>query len=131
MLVFVVGTLLAHGHRTVTAALRHMGLHRRSSWAPYHHVLNRSVWSPRTVSRILLQLVVSTFVGVGGVDMVIDETLERRWGRKIRRRCHWRDSRLSSRQRHVTTSGLRWVVMAVVVTLPWTQQRWALPFLSV
>jgi hypothetical protein len=84
------------------------------------------------VSRILLQLVVSTFVGVGGmVDIVIDETLERRWGRKMRQRCHWRDSRLSSRQRHVTTSGLRWVVMAVVVTLPWTQQRWALPFLSV
>ena len=132
MLVLVVGTLLARGRRTVTTALRHMGLHRRSSWAAYHHVLNRSVWSPRTVSRILLQLVVSTFVGVGGtVDIVIDETLERRWGCKLRQRCHWRDSRLSSHQRHVTTSGLRWVVMAVVVTLPWTQQRWALPFLSV
>src|SRR5712691_3534147 len=30
-----------------------------------------------------------------------------------------------------STSGLRWVTMAVVVTLPWTKLRWALPFLSV
>src|SRR5712691_11950396 len=30
-----------------------------------------------------------------------------------------------------STSGLRWVTMAVVVTLPWTNLRWALPFLSV
>lgn len=128
----VVGTLLARGRRTVAAALRQLGLHHRASWAAYHHVLNRSVWSPRTVSRLLLQLIVATFVGQDGmVELVIDETLERRWGRKIKHRCHWRDSRLSSRQRHVTSSGLRWVVMAVVVTLPWTPQRWALPFLSV
>src|SRR3989442_6618117 len=30
-----------------------------------------------------------------------------------------------------STSGLRWVTMALVVTLPWTKLRWALPFLSV
>jgi hypothetical protein len=132
MVVLVVGTLLARGRRTVASALRQMGLHASPSWAKYHHVLNRSAWSALTVSRILLQLVVATFVELGStVTIVVDETLERRWGRKIRQRCHWRDSRLSSRERNVTTSGLRWVVMAVVVTLPWTEQRWALPFLSV
>ena len=31
----------------------------------------------------------------------------------------------------VSSPGLRWIVMAVVVTLPWTKQRWALPFLCV
>ncbi len=81
---------------------------------------------------MLLKLFVTTFVGAGGtVDSVIDETLERRWGRKITKRGHWRDSVQSSKQRNVTTSGLRWVVMALVVTVPWTRQRWALPFLSV
>src|SRR3712207_8506448 len=49
-----------------------------------------------------------SFVGAGGtVDIVIDETLERRWGRKITKRGHWRDSVQSSKQRNVTTSGLR------------------------
>ena len=31
----------------------------------------------------------------------------------------------------MSTSGFRWVTMALVVSLPWTKQRWALPFLSV
>ena len=67
----------------------------------------------------------------GGIDVVIDETLERRWGAKISKRGHYRDSAPSSRERSVSSPGLRWIVMAVVVTLPWTQQRWALPFLCV
>jgi hypothetical protein len=46
-------------------------------------------------------------------------------------RGHYRDSALSSRERRVRSPGLRWIVMAVVVTLPWTKQRWALPFLCV
>src|SRR5437773_5427035 len=46
-------------------------------------------------------------------------------------RGHDRDSALSSRERSVSSPGLRWIVMAVVVTLPWTQQKWALPFLCV
>lgn len=55
----------------------------------------------------------------------------RRWGSKISKRGHYRDSALSSRERSVSSPGLRWIVMAVVVTLPWTKQRWALPFLCV
>ena len=54
-------------------------------------------------------------------DLVIDETLERRWGSKISKRGHYRDSALSSRERSVSSPGLRWIVMAVVVTLPWTR----------
>jgi len=130
--ILVIGALLTRGRHTVAAALRQMGLHQQSTWSKYHHVLNRSNWSSLVVSRILLKLVVATFIAPGGiVDIVIDETLERRWGPKIAKRCHWRDSRLSSRHMNVTTSGLRWVVMAVVVTLPWTHRRWPLPFLSV
>ncbi len=65
------------------------------------------------------------------MDLVIDETLERRWGASISKRGHYRDSALSSRERSVSSPGLRWIVMAVVVTVPWTKQRWALPFLCV
>lgn len=31
----------------------------------------------------------------------------------------------------MSSPGLRWIVLAVVVTVPWTKQRWALPFLCV
>ncbi len=132
VLVLLSGTLLTRGRHTVAAALRHMGLQHTTDWAKYHHVFNRSTWSAFTVSRMLLKLVVTTFIGPGAtVDLVIDETLERRWGRKLTKRGQWRDSLLSSKRHNVTNSGLRWVVMAVVVSVPWTDQRWALPVLSV
>jgi hypothetical protein len=126
------GTLLAQGRRTVAAALRASGNSMAGNWSSFHQVLNRARWSPLAVSRQLLLLIVETFVPAGAcVDLVIDEKLERRWGSKISKRGHYRDSALSSRERSVSSPGLRWIVMAVVVTLPWTKQRWALPFLCV
>src|SRR5215469_6070289 len=128
----LISTLLARGRRTVTAALRQMGQQMDGQFSLFHQVLNRARWSSLEVSRHLLHVLVRSFVTAGGrVEIVIDETLERRWGRKISKRGHWRDSLLSSKERSVSTSGLRWVTMAVVVTLPWTKLRWALPFLSV
>lgn len=123
---------MAQGRRTVAAALRASGNAQASNWSLFHQVLNRARWSPLAVSRQLLLLLVETFVPVGvGVDLVIDETLERRWGGQISTRGHSRDSMLSSKERSVSSPGLRWMVMAVVVSLPWTKQRWALPFLCV
>src|ERR1700680_2539615 len=70
----------------------------------------------------------SSFVTAGGrVEIVIVEPLERRWGHKISKRGHWRDSLRSSKKRSVSTPGLRWMSMALVVTLSWTRVRWALP----
>lgn len=132
LMTLLTGTLLAQGRRTVAAALRASGNEQAPNWSSFHQVLNRARWSPLAVSRQLLVLIVETFVPAGAsVDLVIDETLERRWGGKIRKRGHYRDSALSSRKRSVSSPGLRWIVMAVVVTLPWTKQRWALPFLCV
>ena len=126
------GTLLARGRRTVTVALRYTGHDQAANWRSFHQVLNRARWSPLAVSRQLLLLIAETFVPAGAsVDLVIDETLERRWGSQISKRGHYRDSALSSRERSVSSPGLRWIVMAVVVPVPWTKQRWALPFLCV
>ncbi len=80
----IVGTLLARGPRTVTTALRQMGLAADPHFSLYHHVLNRAKWSPLLLSRILLLLLVRTFVSPGSpVVLAIDETLERRRGKKI------------------------------------------------
>ncbi|GHO81960.1 hypothetical protein KSD_97310 [Ktedonobacter sp. SOSP1-85] len=129
LMILLTGTLLAHGRRTVAAALRHTGHERETNFSTFHQVLNRARWSPLAVSRQLLTTIVETFVQAGGtLELVIDETLERRWGPKISKRGHYRDSMLSSRKRSVSSPGLRWMVMAVVVTLPWTKQRCALPF---
>jgi len=132
MLTLLRGTLLARGRRTVTAALWHTGHEQDSHFSGFHQALNRARWSPLQASRYLLTLIIQTFAQAGGsLDIAIDETLERRWGPKIRKRGHYRDSALSSHARSVSSPGLRWIVLAVVVRVPWTKQRWALPFLCV
>jgi DDE superfamily endonuclease len=124
MLTLLRGTLLARGRRTVTAALGQTGHEQDPHFSAFHQVLNRARWSPLQASRHLLQLLIETFVQAGGtLDIVIDETLERRWGSKIRKRGHYRDSALSSHERSVSSPGLRWIVLAIVVTVPWTKQR--------
>ncbi len=130
--VLVVGTLLARGQRTVTAALRQMGRGQEEDFSLYHQVLNRARWSPLELSRLLLHALLKAFVTVGGsLTFVIDETLERRWGLTIRKRGHFRDSLLSSRKRPISNSGLRWIVLSLVVNVPWTKHCVALPVMSV
>ena len=128
----IIGTLLARGRRTVTAALRHTGQDNTASFSLYHQVFNRARWSALKGSRCLLSLLVQTFGAAGGsLTFVIDETLERRWGLRINKRGHYRDPLASSRKRAVSTSGLRWTVLTLVVTPPWNTRCWALPVLSV
>jgi hypothetical protein len=130
--VLIIGTLLARGRRTVAAALRQTGLHETPTFSRYHHVLNRARWSMLDVSRRLLHVLVRTFVARGGeLTFVIDETLERRWGRRIRLRGHYRDPLASSKARSIASSGIRWLVLTLVITPPWAQRSWALPVLSV
>ena len=37
----------------------------------------------------------------------------------------------STKERVVTSFGLRWIAMMLVVKLPWAKRPWALPFLTV
>jgi hypothetical protein len=130
--VLIVGTLFARGRRPVAAALRPMGLSIAPNCSLYHHVLNRARGSTFDLGRRLLHLLVRTFVTVGGeLTCVSAETLARRWGRHITKRGYDRDPLASNTQRSVATSGLRWSVLTLVITPPWTRRSWALPVLRV
>jgi len=42
LMTLLIGTLLAHGRRTVCSALRFSGEQMNENWSTYHHVLNRA-----------------------------------------------------------------------------------------
>jgi hypothetical protein len=130
VLVLVAGAILAPGRRTVTAALRAMGLDQQPRVERYHRVLNRARWSGLDVSRTLLRLLIVTFVPDGPLVIGIDETIERRRGAKIAAKGIDRDPVRSSHSHFVKASGLRWVCLMLLVPIPWAARRWALPFLS-
>jgi hypothetical protein len=130
--VLLAGAILAPGARTVSSALRAMGLDQEKRFHRYHRVLSRASWSSLEVARVLLGLVVEAFVGEGSPLVVgIDETLERRYGKKIAARGVYRDPVRSTHETFVKTSGLRWVCAMLLVEVPWASRIWALPFLSV
>jgi hypothetical protein len=129
--VLLVGAILTPGKRTVTAALRIMGLSDERHFQRYHRVLNRAVWSGLEVSRTLLVILVKTFVPTGRLVFGIDETIERRWGAKIKARGIYRDPVRSSKSHFVKASGLRWISLMLLAPIPWAKKVWALPFLTV
>lgn len=130
--VLVVGAILAPHKRTVTSVLRIMGLSGERQFQNYHRVLNRVRWSGLEASQILLGLLVNAFVPPGSpLVLAADETLERRRGKCIRSKGHFRDPVLSSEKHNVASEGLRWVSMMLLVSLPWSKRVWALPFLTV
>ncbi len=96
-----------------------MGLSQEKQFQNYHRVLNRAQWSGLQASRILLGLLVVTFVAAG-VPLVFgaDETLERRKGAKIRAKSAFRDAVRSSKKYTVYSFGLRWVSMMLLVPVP-------------
>jgi hypothetical protein len=128
--VLLAGTLLAQGPRTVTAALRVMGLSGERRFERYHRVLNRARWSTRQGARILLGLLIAMVPDSWPLVVVVDETLERRKGAQIWAKGMYRDAVRSSHSRVVTCLGVQWICMALLVPVPWSDRPWALPFLT-
>jgi len=77
-----------------------------------------------------LGLLLEAFVGEGRLIVGIDETLERRYGKRISARGVYRDPVRSTHETFVKSCGLRWVCMMLLVEVPWASRIWALPFLS-
>ena len=125
------GAILSPGKRTVSSALNILGIGQHGDFAVYHHVLNRAQWSPLQLSRALLLLVAGR-LGSSTEPLVfgIDETVERRWGRKIAAKGRYRDPVRSKDDQVVMTPGLQWVSLMLLTRIGWAGRHWALPFLT-
>jgi hypothetical protein len=130
-LVLLAGAILCVGTRTVASCLRVMGLAGFSRFQRFHRVLSRAKWSSLDASRRLLLTLVDAFAAEGPLIMAIDDTIERRRGTKIAAKGIYRDAVASSDKNVVKVSGLRWLCLMIVVTIPWAGRLWALPFFSV
>jgi DDE superfamily endonuclease len=127
----LLGAVLAPGKRTVSSILRVLGLSTVVRFQNYHRVLNRAQWSARLGAHLLFRELVRAFGPSGPLVFGLDETIERRWGRRIAARGIYRDAARSSKAVTNKTSGLRWLSVQLLARVPWAQRIWALPFLSV
>jgi hypothetical protein len=127
----LLGALLTPGQRTVCAILRMVGLRWERHFVTYHRVLNRAVWRDRVGTRLLFDLLVAAFAPHGPVLLGVDDTIERRRGKRISAKGIYRDPVRSSKAFFVKTSGLRWLSLMLLAPIGWAGRVWALPFLTV
>lgn len=129
--VLLTGAILSPASRTVTNALRVMGLSREKHFQNYHRVLNRAEWSCLNGSQILLKLLMKFFNLGDEVVIGFDDHLERRRGKKIKAKGIYRDAVRSSDSFFVKASGLRWMSFMLLAEVPFAGRVWGLPFLTV
>lgn len=129
--VLLAGAILCRGPHTVAAVLRVLGFGTERRFEKYHRVLSRAQWSGLQGAKILLGLLVSFLPPGWPVVVGIDETVERRQGRKIKAKGRYRDAVRSTDKTVVKCYGLKWISLMLLVPLPWSTRVWALPFVTV
>ena len=130
LLILIWGTILAKGPRTISAALRAMGFHEEKNFHKFHWVLNGAKWSALKASKILFGFINRLLPFTEPLVVIFDETLEPRYGEKIKGLSRYLHSAKSNKGAKVFSFGLKWLVAAVSFKFPWSDRTWALPFLT-
>ena len=125
----VMGAILCQGNRTVASCLRAVGLGNSPDFYNYHNVLRRAHWSGLAAAKILLGGLIVLFVPANAsLVIAADETLERRQGKKIKAKGWYRGALRSKGKQVVSSLGLEWLCLMLIVPVPWSARQWALPF---
>ncbi len=128
--ILLIGAILCRKERTVAAILRVMGLGNDPHFTNYHRVLSKARWSGLHAAKILLGLLVALVPVNLPIIIGVDDTIERRKGKKIRDKGCYRDPVRSTKKHVIRCFGLKWLSMMLIVPVPWSQRHWALPFLT-
>lgn len=122
----VVGMIAQTGSRTVCGMLAGAGLAQTWSHDRVHRFFARAVWSIDAVGLVVLDLVVTHLVDADAVIVTaVDDTAHRRRGKKVHGASWIHDGSAPSRNK--LTFGHRWVVVGVVVRLPFMTRPVCLP----
>lgn len=127
MAVLLRGAILAVGPRTATGCVAAAWPWANKHWATYGDVLRRSKLRLPILGRTLFPLIAALLPRKSVIELAIDESLVRRYGPRIIGVGMHRDSVQSGRGYLVVTPGHKWVVLAVVVKLPFVHRALALP----
>jgi hypothetical protein len=91
-------------------------------------VLSRARWSGLQGAKILLGLLIAILPKDWPLVIEVDETIERRNGRRIKAKGRYRDAVRSTKGTVVKCYGLKWISWMLLVPLPWSTRRGRCPF---
>lgn len=128
MLVVACGWILTQGQHAVTEALVMTGVAERRHHEAFHRFFSRGTWKPDELGYWMFQRL-ERFVGDGVLQIVVDDTLAPKKGPSVFGIGSHLDAVRSTRRHRVFCFGHCWVVLSVLVRVPFSRRTWALPVL--
>jgi DDE superfamily endonuclease len=125
----LVAAVLTPGRRTIANLLRTLRHLAPGHPTDYRRVLSRAPWSGLALGCALTRFLLDRLVPDGPVHLVGDDTVDGHPGRTVYGKGRHRDPVRSSHAYTAWRYGHKWVVLAVLVQLPFAKRRWALPVL--
>ena len=130
ILVLFVGAVMSPRSRTITAILRASAPLATKHFTSFHRVLSKRKWNMLLASFILVTLIIGCIAGNTPIVCAVDDSTVRRWGKRVYGKgCH-RDAVRSSKTKLIHCFGHKWVVFMILLPMPFSDRRWALPFMA-
>jgi hypothetical protein len=126
--VILAGWVLTQGPHAVTAALVATDVARRRHWEAFHRFFSRGAWDPDCLGRRVFERM-RRHLDSGVVRVVLDDTIAPKKGPHVFGLGTHLDAVRSTRAHRVFVFGHCWVVLAVLVRVPFSSRTWALPVL--
>jgi hypothetical protein len=125
----VMGLLVQPVGRTVCGMLTGAGVARVWHHCRAHRFFSAARWDPQRIGLVLADLIVTHLLGAGEpITVAVDDTLFGRRGKKVHAAGWFHDGSAAGQAK--LGFGNNWVVVAIVVTLPFLSRPVALPVLA-
>jgi hypothetical protein len=121
--------ILTLGGRTISNLLRVLGALAPGHPSSYHRVFSRDRWSLSALARRYVAAVLARFAPRGPILLAGDDTVTEHPGPHVYGKGRHRDPVRSTHTYTAFRWGHKWVVLALLVSVPWATRRWALPLL--
>lgn len=127
LVVVLSGWVLTQGPHAITAALVATDVARRRHWAAFHRFFSRATWTADALGERVYRRIAARSGDT--IRVVLDDTLASKKGPKIFGLGNHLDAVRSTRRQKIFVFGHCWVVLAVLVRVPFSRRSWALPVL--
>jgi DDE superfamily endonuclease len=121
--------ILTTGGRTISNLLRVLDALAPGHPSSYHRVFSRDRWSLLALARRYVAAVLTRFAPHGPILLAGDDTVTEHPGPHVYGKGRHRDPVRSTHAYTAFRWGHKWVVLALLVSVPWATRRWALPLL--
>jgi DDE superfamily endonuclease len=121
--------VLTIGRHTIANLLRTLVPLVPGDASSYRRLFSKRRWSSWRLAKLLAAWVLEHLLPDGPIFLAGDDTVDEHKGKKVYGKGRHRDPVRSTHSYTAFRWGHKWVVVAVLVTLPFTRRRWALPIL--